>query len=82
MSEFLYEVFDLDFFCVDEVGNMAHFASAGGRLPNHLIENRSLNDEIRDYILSLPVKGVKSGSGAASFKSFAERDCFLTIKGM
>jgi hypothetical protein len=76
MSEFLYEVFDLDFFCVDDAGNIAHFASAGGRLPNHLIQNRSLNDEIRDYILSLPVKGVKSGSGTDSFKSFAEKGLF------
>ena len=76
MSEFLYEVLDLDFFCVDNAGNMAHFASAGGRLPNYIIQNRSLNDEVRNYILSLPAKGVKSGSGADSFKSFAEKGLF------
>lgn len=76
MEKFYPQGLDIDFFCVDKMGNVAHLASGGGDLPSHLVQNISMNEKVRDFVLALPVTDIRTGAGDKSFKMFAERGLF------
>jgi len=49
--ELIFETIDIDWFCIDQHNNIAHFASAGGAIPKSVINNLDLNSKTIDYIL-------------------------------
>ncbi len=54
-TEEMQETLDVDWFAIDRYGNVAHFASAGGRLPESICESREDNETLITFFRSLPV---------------------------
>ena len=48
------ETLDIDWFAVDKMGNIAHFASGGGKLPNSIGTRKKENQMLASIFIDMP----------------------------
>jgi hypothetical protein len=53
-TEDMQEAFDVDWFATDKYGNVAHFTSAGGKLPDSVCASKEDNERLLSFFKSLP----------------------------